>query len=56
LLLVKATGAYNFSMASNYNQMLRPAVVFVKDGHHRLVVRRQTFEDLVACEVIGQSI
>lgn len=56
LLLVKTTGAYNFSMASNYNQMLRPAVVFVKDGHHRLVVRRQTFEDLVACEVIGQSI
>ncbi|WP_214818305.1 diaminopimelate decarboxylase [Exiguobacterium sp. s59] len=56
LLLVKATGAYNFSMASNYNQMLRPAVVFVKDGAHRLVVRRQTFEDLVACEVIGQSI
>ncbi|WP_031420953.1 MULTISPECIES: diaminopimelate decarboxylase [Exiguobacterium] len=55
LLLVKATGAYNFSMASNYNQMLRPAVVFVKDGNHRLVVRRQTFEDLVACEVIGQS-
>lgn len=55
LLLVKATGAYNFSMASNYNQMLRPAVVFVKDGNHRLVVRRQTFEDLVACEVVGQS-
>ena len=55
LLLVKATGAYNFSMASNYNQMLRPAVVFVKDGAHRLVVRRQTFEDLVSCEVIGQS-
>lgn len=55
LLLVKATGAYNFSMASNYNQMLRPAVVFVKDGTHRLVVRRQTLEDLVACEVVGQS-
>lgn len=56
LLLVKATGAYNFSMASNYNQMLRPAVVFVQDGAHRLVVRRQTFEDLVACEVVGQPI
>ncbi|WP_251131234.1 diaminopimelate decarboxylase [Exiguobacterium sp. s70] len=55
LLLVKATGAYNFSMASNYNQMLRPAVVFVKDGTHRLVVRRQTLEDLVACEIVGQS-
>jgi len=55
LLLVKATGAYNFSMASNYNQMLRPAVVFVKDGAHRLVVRRQTLEDLVACEIVGQS-
>ncbi|WP_236634610.1 diaminopimelate decarboxylase [Exiguobacterium sp. SL-10] len=55
LLLVKATGAYNFSMASNYNQMLRPAVVFVKDGTHRLVVRRQTLEDLVVCEIVGQS-
>lgn len=56
LLLVKATGAYNFSMASNYNQMLRPAVVFVRDGKHRLVVRRQTFADLVACEMEGTPV
>lgn len=46
-LAVFATGAYNYSMASNYNRNLRPAVVFVKDGAARLVVRRETLKNLV---------
>ncbi|WP_114570621.1 diaminopimelate decarboxylase [Exiguobacterium flavidum] len=46
-LAVFATGAYNYSMASNYNQFRRPAVVFVKDGVEREVVRRQSYADLV---------
>ena len=41
-----ATGAYTYSMASNYNMFLKPAIVFVKDGQARLVVRRQKLEDL----------
>ncbi len=47
LLIVPSTGAYTFSMSSNYNRMLRPAVVFVKDGKHQCVVKRQTLDDLI---------
>ena len=45
------TGAYGHSMASNYNKVPRPAVVFVADGRARLVVRRETLEDLVRLDV-----
>ena len=41
------TGAYGYSMASNYNKVPRPAVVFVSDGDARLVVRRETDDDLI---------
>ncbi|MCZ7534918.1 MAG: hypothetical protein M5T61_02520 [Acidimicrobiia bacterium] len=41
------TGAYGASMASNYNRMPRPAVVFVRDGEARVVVRRETLDDLL---------
>ena len=45
------TGAYGFSMASNYNKNPRAAVVFVKDGIARLVSKRQSYEDLLSLEV-----
>ena len=51
LLATPVTGAYGRSMASNYNLLPRPPVVFVADGRARLVVRRETYEDLVRCEV-----
>ncbi|MDD6154366.1 MAG: diaminopimelate decarboxylase [Eubacteriales bacterium] len=51
IIAVLGTGAYNFAMSSNYNRVTRPALVFVKDGKGRLAVRRQTFEDLVACDL-----
>ena len=51
LLAVLTTGAYNFSMASNYNRLCRPALVLVRGGQARLAVRRQTFQDLVACDL-----
>jgi diaminopimelate decarboxylase len=47
LLAIPVAGAYSLAMASNYNMALRPAVVFVSAGSHRLVQRRETFEDLV---------
>ncbi|MCE1195808.1 diaminopimelate decarboxylase [bacterium] len=50
-LAVFSTGAYNHSMASNYNRIPRPAVVLTRAGTHRLSVRRETYEDLVAREV-----
>ena len=50
IIAVLATGAYNYSMASNYNRVPRPAVVFVRDGEPRVVVRRETYEDLTALD------
>jgi diaminopimelate decarboxylase len=47
ILAVCATGAYNYSMASHYNRLQKPAVVFVKDGQAREVVRRDSLEDLI---------
>ena len=46
ILAVLVTGAYNHSMASNYNRLPRPPIVMVKDGVARLAVKRETFEDL----------
>lgn len=52
LLAIPVAGAYSLAMASNYNMALRPAVVFVSEGKHRLVQRRETFEDLVRRDCI----
>ncbi len=51
ILATPATGAYGHAMASNYNGVLRPPVIFAKDGDARLVVRRETYDDLVARDV-----
>jgi diaminopimelate decarboxylase len=51
LVATPVTGAYGHSMASNYNKLTRPPVVFVADGRARLVVRRETYEDLVRCDL-----
>jgi len=51
ILAVLGTGAYNLTMSSNYNRLTRPALVLVKDGTAKLAVRRQTFEDLVSCDL-----
>jgi diaminopimelate decarboxylase len=46
ILCTPVTGAYGYAMASNYNKVPRPAVVFVADGSARVVVRRESFDDL----------
>ena len=51
LLVTPVTGAYGHSMGSNYNKVTRPPVVFVRGGLSRLVVRRETFEDLVRADI-----
>ncbi len=51
VLAVPAAGAYAPAMASNYNASLRPAIVFVRDGQARLVHRRETYDDLLRCEL-----
>lgn len=51
ILAVFCTGAYGYSMASNYNRMAKPAVVFVENGHQQLAVKRETLEDLVRLDL-----
>ncbi len=51
VLATPVTGAYGRSMASNYNMLTRPPVVFVGDGTARAVIRRETMEDLVRCDL-----
>ncbi len=51
VLAVPATGAYGHAMASNYNAVPRPPVIFCRDGDARVVVRRETYEDLTARDV-----
>jgi len=50
-LVVPATGAYGHAMASNYNALRRPPVIFCRDGDARVVVRRETYDDLTARDV-----
>ncbi len=47
MLVIMGTGAYNYSMASNYNRVPRPAAVLVKDGTAELIVQRETYQDLI---------
>jgi diaminopimelate decarboxylase len=51
VLVTPATGAYGYAMASNYNGVTRPPVIFCRDGEARVVVRRETYEDLTARDV-----
>lgn len=50
LIAVCCTGAYNYSMASNYNRIPRPPVVMLRQGESTVAVRRETYEDLCRCE------
>ncbi len=50
-IAVLSTGAYHYSMSSNYNQMLKPSVLFVKDGKAREVIKRQTLKQLIMNDV-----
>lgn len=51
LLLVTTTGAYGYSMSSNYNKLQRPAVVFVKNGKSSVAIKRESYEDLVRNDI-----
>ncbi|MDX2256461.1 MAG: diaminopimelate decarboxylase [Pseudanabaenaceae cyanobacterium bins.39] len=55
-LVVFATGAYNYSMASNYNRLPKPAAVVVKDGESSLIIRRETTEDLLRHDCLPESL
>ncbi len=56
LLAVFTTGAYNYSMASHYNRYPKPAVVFVSEGKADLVVRRESFEEMSAFDLVPERL
>lgn len=56
ILAVLCTGAYGYSMASNYNRLPRPAMVLVKDRQADLIIRRETYQDLVSHDVVPERL
>ncbi len=56
IIAIFSTGAYGYSMASNYNRNLIPAVVLVKDGRDELIVRRQTYENMLSNDIVPDSL
>ena len=56
ILAITCTGAYGYTMASNYNRLPRPAVVLVRDGQADIIVRRETYEDLLRQEVLPRRL
>lgn len=56
VLVVLGTGAYNYSMASNYNRLPRPAAVLVSEGETYLIIRRETYQDLIRQDCLPQSL
>jgi diaminopimelate decarboxylase len=51
ILVVFTTGAYNYSMSSNYNRIPRPAVVMLSQGKDRVIVKRETYEDIIRNDI-----
>jgi len=56
ILAVLATGAYNYSMAMNYNRIPKPPVVLVKEGKDRLIVRRETYDDIIRNDLVPDDL
>lgn len=56
ILAVSSTGAYNYSMSSNYNRLPKPAVVLVQNGQADLIVKRETYEDLVRNDLLPERL
>lgn len=56
ILAVLATGAYNYSMSSNYNRIPKPAMVLVKDGKSNIIVKREDYNDIIRNDIIPDSI
>ncbi|MEG2259273.1 MAG: hypothetical protein RSB78_03680 [Oscillospiraceae bacterium] len=51
ILAVLATGAYNYSMASNYNRIARPEMIMIRESKPRVIIRRESYEDLIRNDV-----
>ncbi|GAE89071.1 diaminopimelate decarboxylase [Acetivibrio straminisolvens JCM 21531] len=56
ILAIFATGAYNYSMSSNYNRIPRPPVVLVKDGKARVIVKREDYDDIIRNDILPEDL
>lgn len=56
VVVIMSTGAYNYSMASNYNRLPKPAVVLAKAGEAQLIVRRETYQDLIRLDLLPERL
>jgi diaminopimelate decarboxylase len=56
ILAISSTGAYNYTMSSNYNRLPRPAVVLVNKGEADIIVERETYSDLIRNDVIPERL
>jgi len=56
ILAVLATGAYNYSMSSNYNRIPKPPIVLVREGKSRVIVKREDYEDIVRNDIVPEDI
>jgi diaminopimelate decarboxylase len=54
IIAIQTTGAYHYTMSSNYNRLTKPAVIFVNNGKSRVVVKRETYQDLIRNDVGGK--
>lgn len=55
IICIFNTGAYAYSMSSNYNRVLKPAAIIVEDGNPEIIIKRETYDDLIQHDVIPQS-
>ena len=56
IVVIPGTGAYNYSMASNYNRLPRPAAVVVNAGEASLILQRETYQDLIRQDCLPESL
>jgi diaminopimelate decarboxylase len=56
ILVVMGTGAYNYSMASNYNRLPRPAAVLVNEGEANLILKRETYQDIIRQDCLPERL
>jgi len=54
IVAVFATGAYNYAMSSNYNRIPRPAMVLVKDGQAHLILKRESYQDMIRNDLVPE--
>ena len=56
IICIPATGAYNYSMASHYNRVPKPAAIIVQNGQSNVIIKRESYQDLISFDVIPERL